>query len=480
MNTSPATRRYLVLGMIIVLCAILMSGTVVYFSLRYYDQARRDLLLANASLAADATVSSYYQYGNLTGAGLPSEYKRIKNSIGAVLFLADAKGNIVIRADSGYITSGALPPSVVETLGDGLLYVQGDLDEFLTQRCFIAAVPVTLGKSDVYHAFVAMPGEDILRHRSRLSNLLMGIFVFALAAVFFVSNLFSERLNTPLGEMSKAVRAFGKGELTSQIKVPKDRKLAELATELNEMARSLSSTEQMRRSFIANVSHELKTPMTTIAGFVDGIMDGTIPKEKQAQYLRTISDEVKRLSRLVRSMLDSSQIEAGERSIHYTSFNIVDLTIDVTLLFENSISLKNADVRGLNHEPILIEADRDMLHQVVYNLCENAVKFVDDGGYIRYDWQIDGDTMRMSVKNSGQGIDQDDLPRLFDRFYKTEKSRGQDKTGVGLGLYIVRSIIHLHGGEITVQSKPGEYAEFIFSIPLKRPSETDPTGRQTD
>ena len=208
--------------------------------------------------------------------------------------------------------------------------------------------------------------------------------------------------------------------------------------------------------------------MTSIAGFIDGILDGTIGPDKQAHYLRIVSDEVKRLSRLVRSMLNLSRIEAGELKVQTTQFDVLEVICETVFSFEQSINQKRLDIRGLDNDKVMVEADPDLIHQVVYNLIENAVKFVNEGGYLEFSFNSDSRMTYVGVRNSGEGLAKDEIPRVFDRFYKTDRSRGMDKNGVGLGLYLVRSIINLHGGDIIVKSTPGEYTEFIFSVPTAK------------
>ncbi len=220
----------------------------------------------------------------------------------------------------------------------------------------------------------------------------------------------------------------------------------------------------MRRSFIANVSHELKTPMTSIAGFIDGILDGTIPQEKQRHYLTIVSDEVKRLSRMVRSMLNIAKIEAGEMKLKPTVFDVNEVVLSSIFTFEQMIEKKHLDIRGLEEGKVMVEADEDLIHQVVYNLLENAVKFVNDGGYIEVSYTVEQKRTYIHIKNSGEGIPKEEISKVFDRFYKTDRSRSMDKTGVGLGLYIVRQIVNLHQGEVIVRSVEGEYCEFSFSV----------------
>jgi len=181
--------------------------------------------------------------------------------------------------------------------------------------------------------------------------------------------------------------------------------------------------------------------------------------------LRIVSGEVQRLSRTVRSMLSLSRIEAGELSIKLEPVDITKLVVQTLFTFEQPLEQKNIEVRGLDTEKHFLDADSDMINQVVYNLIDNAVKFVNTGGYLEFSFTDENGKTLISVKNSGSGIEAEEIPKLFDRFYKSDRSRGLDKNGVGLGLYIVKTIIKIHNGDIFVRSRLGEYTEFVFSLP---------------
>ncbi len=266
--------------------------------------------------------------------------------------------------------------------------------------------------------------------------------------------------------MSSAAKAFGNGDFSVRVKADTEDEIGQLGLAINNMANSLSNSEGMRRSFIANISHELKTPMTTISGFIDGILDGTIPPERQGHYLKIVSDEVKRLSRLVRSMLDLSKIDNGEMKLTPVTFDLSGTIFSTLLSFEQSIEEKNIDIRGLDGTaPMAVTGDQDLIHQVVYNLIENAVKFTNQDGYIFIGMADSIDRISVTIENSGLGIPTEELPLVFERFYKTDKSRSRDKIGVGLGLYLVKTILKLHGGDISVASTENEYCRFQFYLP---------------
>jgi signal transduction histidine kinase len=235
----------------------------------------------------------------------------------------------------------------------------------------------------------------------------------------------------------------------------------------NNMAASLRNIDKMRNDFIANVSHDLRTPMTVIAGFIDGILDNTIKPEEHRKYLVVVRNEVLRLSRLVKNLLDIAKIEAGELKLNLVDFNVCEMMSNILLSFEATISKKDIDVDVDFLSPTInVHADYDSIFQVIYNLCDNAVKFTNQGGSLKIMIMEQGKKAHISVKNSGEGIMPDELPRIFEKFYKSDRSRSLDKRGTGLGLYICKTIINRHGEDITAKSVMGEYTEFAFDLPL--------------
>ena len=291
--------------------------------------------------------------------------------------------------------------------------------------------------------------------------LALWIFLVALIAIYLIS----EKITEPLKSMSKAAKSFAQGNFDVRVRVTGHDEVAQLAEAFNNMATALSKNEDLRKSFLANVSHDLRTPMTTISGFVDGILDGTIPEEQHQHYLGIISSEVRRLSRLVASLLDISRMQAGDRKFNKTSFDICELCRQILIAQEKRIDEKKLEVEfDCARDKIYAMADVDAMHQVIYNLCDNAIKFADEGGYLKISVSEKDKKVNVSVKNSGKGIPPEDLPFVFDRFYKSDRSRGLDKSGVGLGLYIVKTIVDQHNEQIKVFSEYGEYCEFVFTL----------------
>ena len=269
--------------------------------------------------------------------------------------------------------------------------------------------------------------------------------------------------------MAKAANAFGHGQLDARVQVYPNSpdEVKDLALAFNNMASSLQQSEYQRQEFVANVSHELKTPMTTISGFVDGMLDGTIPPERHNHYMRMVSDETKRLSRLVRSMLDISRLQDQDIPEEKKSrFDLQELAGQVLITFEQKIEAKKLSVDvDFPGYPTYTRAGPDYITQVIYNLLDNAVKFCPEGGDLGMKVRTGTTKLYVSVSNSGETIPPNELALLFDRFHKLDKSRSQNRDGWGLGLYIVKTIIGRHGEDISVTSQNG-ITTFTFTLPL--------------
>ena len=306
--------------------------------------------------------------------------------------------------------------------------------------------------------------EDKMMHDMMLAiiSTLIWITIVSLIAIYGIS-YYSMR---PLREIGQAAKSFSHGKFNVRVKVRGNDELAELAESFNQMAIAIESKDEMQKNFLSNVSHDLKTPMTTIAGFVDGILDGAIPADKQDYYLNIIKNEVKRLSRLVTSLLDISRLQSGERKFEFKQFNICELARQTVLSFENQLEEKKLNVEfDTDDFDMIAYADKDAINQVIYNLCHNAIKFSYEGGLYKVSIKYEGNNaVRFTMFNEGIGITEEELPFVFDRFYKSDKSRGLDKTGTGLGLFISKTIIDAHGQTIKVSSKYEKWCEFSFTV----------------
>lgn len=386
------------------------------------------------------------------------------------IFITTPDGRILLSTDGSYLGKRISDGEVLSVLTsqNSTVYSQlySDMGGLLPKKSGMYASVFNFGVSSYDGTLIVCYGDgrhDALSQSTIKTVILASLWVMiaSFVAVYFIS----EKIVSPIRQMSVATKRFSAGEFDTKIPVEGSDEIAELATAFNSMADSLANLEYMRSSFLANVAHDLRTPMTSISGFIDGILSGAIPQEQQSYYLGVIGQEIRRLSRLVSNLLDISRMEAGNRKFEKTPFDICETARIILLTFEAKIDAKKLNVEfDAPEDRLYVYSDKDAVYQVLYNLCDNAVKFSRDGGLYRITIKEAGDKVSVSVFDEGIGVSKEDLPNVFDRFYKSDKSRGLDRTGVGLGLYIVKTIMDNLGEQITVDSVQGEYCNFTLTL----------------
>ena len=298
---------------------------------------------------------------------------------------------------------------------------------------------------------------------------MLAMFGISAAAILLLCSLLcwvlAKRITGPIEDISEAARRLGSGDFTARAPVDGCVELADFATTFNNMAARLQTIDNSRGQFMGNIAHELRTPMTTIKGFIDGMLDGTIPPEENQRYLAIVSQETGRLARLVQNMLDITKLEAGEVPIHAKNYDLWQTVTDVVLSDEQRIEDGKIDIQGLGGPPLMIYADPDFVHQVVYNIVDNAIKFTPAGGVISFAAEKHGNMVEVRIENTGAGIAPEALPFVFERFYKEDRSRGMNTRGSGLGLHICKILINLSGGQIHAESEEGKWCRFVFTLP---------------
>ncbi len=481
----PLFAKYLTImtALMLVSYLVLASSLMVFISNRWAKETQ-NMLKTNVQQCAEYGASLFSECNS------PSDVDRamviISNTIGitgsaidADIFFSNHEGNVLLcREDFLYsfspndegclVHSGyKIPMEILETVKKGEYFSTQEVAGLFSEDTFFAGYPVYVRGQFIGAFFASTPIQPkFTEYASNMGGLFLMSALFASVLSFIVIYAFTAKLTSPLRQMSAATKAYAQGDFSKRVRVHGSDELASLCSSFNQMATALSVLESSRRSFVANVSHELKTPMTTIGGFIDGMLDGTIPPEKHEEYLGIVSTEVKRLSRLVTSMLNLSKIEAGELDIKLKDFDISQLIINCMLTFEQEIEKKNINIKGFEEmKPTMVYADRDMIYQVVYNLIDNAVKFTEENGTISV--YINEDKKNMvfvSVENTGEGIASEEIGRIFERFYKVDKSRSYDIKSAGLGLYLCKTIIEMHNGKILVDSEKGKYTRFTFIL----------------
>lgn len=480
--------KYLTAFVVIILLSFLMlSGIITSIIRSYVTSERVKQLELSVSLIGDAFAERGADVDNEEALyalvdiiepviNLDNQYNiLIANKKGEVVLSTLAEGAvnsegirsalINTRAGFGTVQINLFEKITVEN-GDRFYVYRGALNGICEEKSLIYAKEVIDGTADGGYiiGLSSMDSEDrlIAITRNAVFNSSIWVMLAAVIAVYFIT----ERIIHPLRTMTGAAKKFGKGDFTARVTVYGKDEVAELGNAFNNMADSLASLEKMRNSFLANVSHDLRTPMTTISGFIDGINSGAIPPEKHEYYLGVISAEVHRLSRLVSQILDVSRLESGERKFNFVDFDIAEMARIILISFEQKIEQKKLDVEfDAEEDEMFAYADKDAIYQVLYNLCHNALKFSRENGKfaIRIK-RTQNKKLVVTVFDEGQSINAEDTKMIFDRFYKTDKSRGLDKSGVGLGLYISKTIIDAHDEKIWVESTEGESTSFSFTL----------------
>ncbi len=356
----------------------------------------------------------------------------------------------------------------IQKVRDGVASEISDLNSLYEKDHSISMAPITVNNEFFGFSVVSAPVEvNITSHLVMLLKILLIATAVSLVIVTIAVYFLTEHIAGPIRNLETATRCYSSGDFSYRVpELNSSDELAELITKFNSMATSLEQLENSRRSFVANVSHEFKTPMTTIGGFINGILDGTIPEEKQEYYLKIVSSEINRLSKMVTMMLNISKIETGNVDLTIEQFDLSPKLVTTFLGFEQLISKKNIEVSGFEDLPqAVIHGDSAMIDQAIYNLVDNAVKFTQDGGKILVNAATDKKFCYFSITNSGKGIPRKDLAKVFERFYKVDQSRSTDVKSTGLGLYLIKSIIELHGGTITVDSEPDNFTRFTVKLP---------------
>ena len=470
MSRRSLFRKYFFICSSCVVSSLFVLGAVfLACAVSFFERDRYEVLQRNATFASEITALNYKAngYQHLNEETIKMAYSIFSRTISAEFFLARLDGDIVYYENSVErdLSNVKLAQEYIDSAVAGSYRATGILPGIYDKPRYIVGIPIMADGVPFAVLFASSPADDLQGFLIELSHMFLISTVVVLVVAFVLIFFLTSSMVKPLKQMLDATQSFSKGDFSKRVPVASYDEVGQLSMAFNNMASTLATTEATRRSFIANVSHELKTPMTTIGGFVDGILDGTVPEEKRDQYLTVVSSEVKRLSRLVRSMLDTARIEAGEMEIRPITFDISETIRQSIFTFEQSIEEKQLEIRGLEEDHIMVCADRDLMHQVIYNLVENAVKFVNHEGYISVSYRTDEKHTYVAIRNSGEGINREEANQLFERFYKSDRSRSLNKNGVGLGLHIARSIINYHHGEIFVHSEEGQYTEFEFYIP---------------
>ena len=467
-------RQFVSTVLILLLALLLLGGGFRILVNQYLEATTTSQLLTDAKAIADLT-AAYDAVGQLHDEGLRTNLTLANTVSGADTVICNASGTVQLCSDRdlqcGHLGLTVDQAYVQKVFENGEDLNSGMLWGLYNEARYVVSVPVVSKNTgaNIGIVLVSIPMDDTLNLLEGITDIQVTVSLLVILIAVVVMSFTARSHSRPLQEMAQAAREFGHGNLKVRVRTGghNTEEMDELAMAFNNMAASVEKSEYQRQEFVANVSHELKTPMTTIGGYLDGMLDGTIPAERHRYYMQIVSDETKRLSRLVRSMLDISRLQdqAGIPEEKKTRFDLEECAGQVLLTFEQKIYAKDLDVVvDLPEHPVYTRADQDAITQVLYNLLDNAVKFCKSGGALTLRLREGGNKVYVTVANQGDTIPAEELPLVFDRFHKLDKSRSENRDGWGLGLYIVKTLINSHGENISVTSRDGQ-TEFTFTLP---------------
>lgn len=451
---------YLIFGLLGFTVIATFSSELTY---RYLITEEAGSLYDEANLLAD-TCSNIYQGKNVRLSDASPQLDAVATYLDASAWVIDPQGMITEEstpaAHVGQSVEGFDP-----TAAGNRYYMTGRFFGMFSEDVLSVIAPITGNFNTYGYIVIHMPISQVLAGRDRILNL---VYITA-AIIFFLSLIillvFTRTVYFPLKKITAGAMEYAAGNLEHSIQVTSGDEMGYLANTLNYMSDELDKLEEYQKSFIANVSHDFRSPLTSIKGYLEAMLDGTIPPELQEKYLRILISETNRLNKLTEGMLTLNSLDS-KGFLSRSNFDINRVIKDTAAAFEGSCSARDIVLDlTFSSDVQMVYADLGKIQQVLYNLIDNAIKFSADSSVIYIQSQVKYEKIFVSVKDTGVGIPKENQRKIFDRFYKSDTSRGRDKKGTGLGLAIVKEIIQAHGENIDVVSTPGVGSEFIFTLP---------------
>lgn len=437
---------------------------------------RTEVMTNEAFLIADQTIAGYVQ-------GLYSEEEFEKNleyyakTLNSSIWVVDTKGIIYgfAKADGHpdnpkniYLVNQDFDISVAQSFN-------GNFFNTFDDDVISVAIPIRANNEPNGMILIHSTVEQLKNIQQNLVKLIYAPYLFMIIISFTLLAIVSGKIMRPIRKINMVAEQYSTGNFDTPMDIHSSDEIGQLASTLEYMASELSKLDDYRRAFISNISHDFRSPLTSIKGYIEAIQDGTIPPEKQSHYLDIVVEQTNRLTKLTSSLLELNDYDSYGIWLVCKDFDIVELVLSAINSFEGRCIEKKISLRLNNHtEHSIVHADKTKIEQVIYNLLDNAIKFTPENKSIYVTLTEKHDKIFVSVKDEGCGIPKDSLTRVWVRFYKADRSRGKDKQGTGLGLAITKEIIKAHNENINVVSTEGVGSEFTFSL-SKAPSESEPS-----
>lgn len=467
-----AKQMFLYLGILFI--SFVMLGTVLSMAYsKYYISEQEEQLISQGKKISDEFARAYYT-GVINKNELNFRLQILEDYMNASVFLLNPNGKVEIASsgiNQNWIGQSITDDAIKGVLEGKVVTVQGKVNGMFVESVLTVGYPITMGKNLLGGIFMCTSMPEIEKsvsgmYKAGIASMIIAMLVGAVMVYFSC-----RRISKPLMEMNNAAKIIAGGNFEKRIEIESEDEVGQLAASFNNMAESLFEHEKVRRDFIANVSHDLRSPLTSIQGFLNAILDGTIPSEKEEHYLNIVLDETKRLTKLTNDIVDLSRAESSSIALELQEFDINELIRDTLDSLEQRISKKVIDASVVFEEDFtMVIADPDKIQRVFYNLIDNAIKFTNEYGKIEIETTIkSNDKVFVYVRDNGKGISDVDQRHIFDRFFKADASRGEDKKGGGLGLAIAKEFIKVHNETISVNSSQGKGTEFMFTLSLAMP-----------
>ena len=451
---------YLAFGLLGFIFIATMSSEITY---QYLLEEKSDSLYDEANLLA-STCSDIYQGKNISLSTANPQLQAVATYLKAQAWVINQKGSVVAETAPAFHIGTAID-GFDPTVAGNRSYTTGRFFGMFDKDMLSVIAPITGNFNTYGYVVIHMPIEQIVHGKDRILNIvyITALVVFILSLIILL--VFTKTVYVPLKKITAGAKEYAAGNLSHTIKVTSADEMGYLANTLNYMSSELNKMEEYQHSFIANVSHDFRSPLTSIKGYLEAIKDGTIPPELYDKYLGILISETERLNKLTQGMLTLNSLDS-KGFLTRSNFDINRVIKDTAATFEGTCNAKDivldltfaADIQ-------MVYADLGKIQQVLYNLIDNAIKFSSENSVIYIQTSLKYEKVFISVKDTGVGIPKESIKKIWDRFYKSDLSRGKDKKGTGLGLAIVKEIIQAHGENIDVISTQGVGSEFIFTLP---------------
>lgn len=466
-----------------VILVVLIFSLLMIYSISIAQKSvlleRKTSMKKEISMLADGSITEYNN-GTIDNKTLYNDLQNVANTLDTEIWLTDDKSNIVFKSktyeseksgssDSSGSKTDSLKKYVDSDDLQSAFCYENTFNGYFSSETLIMGQPLYSWNNYVGTIILASPMTFKQDIQNRMLSTTFVPFLILMLIAMIALMLMSNSLLKPIREIIKTSKSYAQGNFNARVNVTANNEFGELARYMEEMADELSRSNEYRKSFISNISHDFRSPLTSIKGYIEAMLDGTIPLERHEKYLGIVLNEAQRLTKLTQGLLELNNFDSFDLQLDKSNFDIRDIITPTINTFE-----KRCKDRGIFLDSIfltdntIVYADRTKIQQVIYNLVDNAIKFTPEGRQIRVQVTEKDNKIFISVKDEGVGIPKDAQKKVFERFYKTDPSRGKDKTGTGLGLAITKEIIKAHGEQITLTSEEGKGSEFIFSLPKEK------------